>query len=206
MSVDEEIESLVRAASFDADAVLTTLGVPTSASPGEGESSLGRLVADAYRNAARAHVAIVHDATVEGRLPAGDVTYRQVYDVQPVRHQVRRVFVPGSVVEDVIEQALRGAIPSVHISGLHVEYDPNARPGDRVRRIRLDGDRGLNRGDMYWLAINDFMAFGGGGYSMLAGLESEPVGLSDFAALTQYLSRLPRPVTAPRVRRIRARQ
>ena len=196
--------SLAAAASPPTDSVVTTAVLPVTA--GGEDSRIGRLIADAYRNAARAQVAIVHNSVISGGLPAGDVTYQDVYDVQPVRHTIHRMLVRGDVIREAFEHLLRGATPTAHVSGVEIDYDPLGRPGNRIRRIRLSGDRGFGDGEMYWLAVSDFMARGGGGYAMLPGHQAESVGVSDFQALANFLSLLPRPLDVPATPRLRARR
>jgi hypothetical protein len=47
--------------------------------------------------------------------------------------------------------------------------------------------------------VDDFLAGGGEGYTMLIGRPSEPAGTLDVDGLITYLRRLPQPVGLPRV-------
>jgi len=57
----------------------------------------------------------------------------------------------------------------------------------------------LGRDTRYTLAIDDFLAGGGDGYSMLVRLPREPGGILDVDAVITYLRRLPPPaeITVP---------
>lgn len=189
---------------FPADSVLTTTLLPIS---DDGlESGLGRLIADAYRNAARADIAIVHNSSIAGSLPVGTVTYGDVYEIQPVTHVVHRMSVRGEVVRAALEHIVQGAEPIAHVAGLEVQYDPNADPGRRIRRVRLSGDRGFSNGRSYTVAVSGFLAAGGGGFAMFEGVPSVSTGVSDFDALATYIDLLPAPLAAPENARLQPRQ
>ena len=101
-----------------------------------------------------------------------------------------------------LEHALGSNRPHVHVSGITVRYDPDREPGDRVREVRLADDRRVRRDRTYTLAVPDFMAVGGSGYSMLIGQPMERTALIDLDATIQYLGRLRQPVelsTADRI-------
>ena len=85
-----------------------------------------------------------------------------------------------------------------------VWYDPRRRVGDRVRRVRLSNNTQLRRNQTYSLATSDFLASGGAGFDMLAGVrEVEGVDLFAADALANYLPRLPQPVAMTSVTRFR---
>src|SRR2546425_8702831 len=48
--------------------------------------------------------------------------------------------------------------------------------------------RGLDDGRTYTVAVSDFLAAGGSGYTMFRGLPAEDLGLVDLDALIQYLA------------------
>jgi 5'-nucleotidase len=61
--------------------------------------------------------------------------------------------------------------------------------------MELSGGRNLRTEATYTLAVDDFLAGGGDGDTMLAGLPAEPGGMLDVEGLITYLRRLPQPVT-----------
>jgi 5'-nucleotidase len=167
-----------------------------------GESAIGRLVADGFRNAARADVGLINDGGIRADLPAGPVTYGQLFLVMPFRNQLVRVSVTGAVLTEVLEHALAGGAPRAHVSGITVRFDPRRPPGSRVRQVRFPDGRRLDRRRTYTLAVPDFLAAGGDDYAMLVGLPAEPAGITDLDALTRYLGLLPQPVAPPGVARL----
>jgi 2',3'-cyclic-nucleotide 2'-phosphodiesterase (5'-nucleotidase family) len=88
----------------------------------------------------------------------------------PFRNQLVVMTVKGSDLREAIENglsrlpAIAGRFPQV--SGMRVEYDMQRPPGSRVVSIEAGGAP-LDPNRMYKVAINDFMARGGDGYTAL---------------------------------------
>src|SRR5213594_1867773 len=161
------------------------------------EYGLGRLIADAQRNVAKADVAIVNNGGIRADLPAGTVTYGDLYAVQPFQNRLVRLFARGKVLKQALEHVVAGDRADAHVSGLEVWYDPRKPVGHRVAKVRLTNGQGLDNGRTYTVAVSDFLAAGGSGYTMLRGLPAADVGLVDLDALIQYLAVLRPPVEAP---------
>jgi 5'-nucleotidase len=143
----------------------------------------------------RADVGLVGNADIRADLPAGPVTYGELFEVQPSQNSMVRVTLRGSQLREVLEHALDGTGgPTAHVAGATVRYDPRRRAGKRIRRIELQAGKVLQQKAVYTLAVDDFIGGGGAGYTMLAGLPSEPASMLDVDALVVYLRRLPQPV------------
>ncbi|MGH7548794.1 MAG: 5'-nucleotidase C-terminal domain-containing protein [Gemmatimonadales bacterium] len=166
------------------------------------EHGLGRLIADAQRNIAKADVAIMNNGGIRADLPSGTVTYGDLYHVQPFQNRLVRLVVPGKVLKQALEQAVAGDHADAHVSGVEVWYDPRKRVGDRITKVRLASGRDVDDKRIYTLAVSDFVASGGSGFAMLSGLTPEDLGILDLDALIQYLAVLRQPVEAPTDERI----
>jgi 2',3'-cyclic-nucleotide 2'-phosphodiesterase (5'-nucleotidase family) len=106
-----------------------------------------------------------------------------------------KVTLSGAQLREVLEHTLdQGGRPTAHVAGVKVRYDPRRPPGQRARSIELQDGGKLRPDQTYTLAVDDFLAGGGEGYTMLAGLPTEPGGTMDVEALKTYLRRLPQPV------------
>lgn len=159
------------------------------------QNRLGSMIAEARRNVLRADVGLVGNADIRADLPAGPVTYGELFEVQPSQNSMVRVTVRGAQLREVLEHALDGSGgPTAHVAGATVRYDPRRRAGKRIRRIELQPGKALQPKAVYTLAVDDFIGGGGAGYTMLAGLPSEPASMLDVDALVAYLRRLPQPV------------
>jgi 2',3'-cyclic-nucleotide 2'-phosphodiesterase (5'-nucleotidase family) len=156
---------------------------------------LGGLLAEARRNVLRADVGLVSNTGIRADLPAGPVTYGQLFEIQPSQSRLVRLTLSGAQLREVLEHAIdRAGRPTAHVAGVKVRYDPRARKR-RVISVELPGGRKFQSSATYTLAADDFLSTGGDGYTMLAGLPAEPGGLLDVEGLIAYLRRLPQPVT-----------
>jgi 2',3'-cyclic-nucleotide 2'-phosphodiesterase (5'-nucleotidase family) len=161
------------------------------------EHGLGRLIADAQRNIAKADVAIMNNGGIRADLAAGTVTYGDLYHVQPFQNRLVRIAIPGTVLKRALEHAVADDRPAAHVSGVELWYDPRKRVGRRITKVRLANGRGIEDEQVYALAVSDFLATGGSGYTMLRELRAEDVGIVDLDALVQHLALLRQPVEAP---------
>ncbi len=169
--------------------------------PREGDQHrLGGLIAEARRNVLRADVGLVANSEIGADLPAGAVTYGQLYRVQPSEAGLVKVTLTGAQLREVLEQSLsRDGRPAAHIAGARVRYDPRRPPGRRIQRVELLGSRKFQSNAEYTLATDDFLASGGEGYFALVNRRSVPGSILDVDAVIAYLRRLPQPAvfTAP---------
>lgn len=163
---------------------------------------LGNLMADALRHAAAGvDFGLMNNGGIRRDLPAGPVTYSDLFELSPFTNNVTRVTMTGAQVRDLMEVAVQGAAPRFHVSGLTVRYDP-ARPSRRrVVSIETADGRPLDPGRTYVLGTLDFLQTGGEGLVMLNTLPARRTGKTDLENLIAYLERLPQPVVAPQDRR-----
>jgi len=210
-------DSILRAeekAAALARVTLATMKLP--AEPGAGRN-LGRLVADAYRNALRADVAIVRHDEVGERLPAGALTAQEIAAALPGQNRVMTIAMTGADLEEVLEHAVEGAAPCCEVAGLTTEFDPRAKPMKRLGRIKLPGGKSLDRKRTYLVAVSQRLIDGevftlggtdctpGGGCRNPGRLDRwkvQPADRPGSELLSEYLRRLPQPVTPPEDQRL----
>lgn len=185
----------VRKSDSLANRVVTDVALPM---PRTGDQyALGNLLADAYRNVLRADASLVNNGGIRADLPAGPLTYGQLFTVMPFQNQMVSVTVTGAQLREVMEDAITASGPDAHISGLTVTYDASRPPGHRVTQVKLSTGKPLKDRDRYSLATSDYLAAGQSGYTVLRTAPRSAVGMSDIEAVELYLRRLPRPVRGP---------
>jgi 5'-nucleotidase len=159
------------------------------------DERLGRLIAEANRNALRADVGLVNIGGIRADLPAGPVSYGALYEVEPFQNQLVTVTLSGAELREVLEQALEGTgRPALEVAGALVRYDPRWPGGRRIESVRLQGNRKLESRRRYVVSLPDYLAGGGDGFTRLTQFRSEPGGVLDLDALAGFLRRLPQPV------------
>jgi 2',3'-cyclic-nucleotide 2'-phosphodiesterase (5'-nucleotidase family) len=166
-----------------------------------GQYPLGNLVADAQRVMAHADVAIMNNGGIRADLPAGPVTYRMLFELQPFGNNLVVARVTGHELREALEYAVRGGQPHVHVSGATVTFDQAKPDGHRLVKVLVNG-KPLRDERTYTLAVNDFMSTGGDGFTMFNNLEWRPSSMSCLEAVVAWLQRQPAPVIADETVRI----
>jgi 5'-nucleotidase len=160
------------------------------------ETGLGDLVADAFREAAGADVALVLGSSLRAPLPAGPLTHRHAMSVLPFGNRVVTVELTGASLRAALERSLastgRRTGSLLQVSGLAFVADLSAPEGRRLVEARAGGAP-LRDDAIYLTAVSSHLASGGDGYVELAAA-SRPAGGRpsplDADALAAHLGRL----------------
>lgn len=173
---------------------------------GVGENPMGRLIADAQRAATGSQVAIMNAGGVRAPMPAGPVTWGDLFRIQPFGNKLVVLTLTGDMLRDAIEHAISGGATIAHISGMSVTYDPRRPAGDRITSMSLADGAKVRAREKYSVTVSDFLASGvGDGFTAFGrALESTPTGIIDLDALIRYVTSLPQPLHAPTDERMRA--
>lgn len=163
---------------------------------------LGNLLADAYREAGHADVAIVNNGGIRADLDSGVVTWGELFEVVPFQNAVTRVILTGGELRAALEHAVGSRDAAGHVSGVRLTVARGAPEGERLVAATLADGRPLREDGRYTLAVPDYLAAGGSGYAMLRGRPAVNTGIVDLDALIDHLRRLPQPVRAPSEPRI----
>lgn len=162
------------------------------------ETALGGLVADSFRAAAGADVALVPGSSLRAPLPAGPLTRRHALSVLPFGNRVVTVEMSGDALRGALARGLdsagRRSGSLLQVSGLSYEGDLSAPEGSRLVAVRVGGEA-LRGGATYRVAVSSFLAAGGDGHREVASgrrapaPDGEPL---DADALSAHLARLSR--------------
>ncbi|MEU5942090.1 bifunctional metallophosphatase/5'-nucleotidase [Micromonospora sp. NPDC047548] len=181
----------------------------------KGESQLGNVIADAQLAATDdeqgALGAFMNPGGVRTDLDAGPVTYEEAFTVQPFANNLVTLDLTGTQLYCMLEQQFvvgRTLYPSssvrytVDVNGVTgTTADPCA--GSRVVRGSLTlGGVAVADGATYRVTVNNFLAGGGDGFTVLKGGTNQVTGMIDLDAFVAYLTAAS-PVSAPALDRIR---
>ncbi len=183
-------------ASRPAGSITETLSRTPNAS---GESVLGDIIADAQLAATRAEVnggAVIAFTNPGGvrsdiaRKDEGAVTYGDVFASQPFRNQLVTLTLTGTQIKNMLEQQwLDPKRPRIlHVSGgFSYSWDGVKPVGERVATdsLALSGRR-IDPATGYRVTVNNFLAVGGDGFTVLTEGIAPQVGIYDVDALFQY--------------------
>jgi 5'-nucleotidase len=179
-----------------------------------GESPLGDVIADAQLAATRAQgdgaavVAFTNPGGVRTDLPKqgeGTVTYADLFASQPFRNQLVTLTLTGAAIKDMLEQQWldpkRPRILQVS-NGFSYAWDGAKPAGERViaERMTLNGRR-IDPAATYRVTVNNYLALGGDGFTVLKQGTEQRFGVYDVDALYGYFQ-ANGPVAPPAASRI----
>ena len=166
------------------------------------ETEAANLIADAQLAASRsagAEVAFMTGTGVRTDLvpdPRGNVRFGQIFDMQPFGNGLVVLSLTGEQVRRMLEQQFAadsyrpGARPALMVpsQGFGFDYDLSRPRGRRIVAMTLGG-RPLDPVRSYRVTVNNFLASGGDGFTVLAeGRDRIDAGL-DLDALEAWLAR-----------------
>src|SRR3954470_4080939 len=203
---DAALTSLVRryrdAAAPSAARVIGRLRGPAPKSETDEESLAADLIADAQLAATwgtdrgGADLSFINAAgTRAGIVPRADgtVTYGQIFAVQPFGNNLVVKTLSGAQLKALLEQQFVGEGTQAKLASLLIPsanfrfaYDLSRPAGQRIQSITLDA-KPIDRARSYRVTVNNFLASGGDGFSVLAeGTGAFDAGI-DLDALEAYL-------------------
>ncbi|HEX6247585.1 MAG TPA: bifunctional metallophosphatase/5'-nucleotidase [Nocardioidaceae bacterium] len=180
----------------------------------KGESPLGNLIADAQLWATDdeydAVAAFMNPGGVRADLGAGEITYEEAFTIQPFTNNLVTMDLTGEQLYCMLEQQfVTGKIlqPSSTVSYAVDPAGTVASADDPCGgSVVVDGSLWLGGtqvvdGETYRVTVNNFLAGGGDGFSVLTGGTNAVTGPIDLDAFTAYLTAND-PVSAPATDRI----
>jgi 5'-nucleotidase len=120
------------------------------------------------------------------------VTYNQLFTVQPFNNVMTVKTMTGDMIRRLLEQqftVLPGGIRLLQVSnGFTYTYDTTRAPGDRVSNIRINGVP-IDPIASYRVAMNNFLASGGDGFTVFNEGTNPLGGEIDLDALVNYFQK-----------------
>ncbi len=168
----------------------------TRAANAAGESALGDVIADAQLAATSpplfggAVVAFMNPGGIRADIAPGDVTYGELFAVQPFSNVMTVMTCTGAQIEAILEQQWQpsGITNILQIpDGFTYTWDAAAPIGSRVdiASIKIDGVA-ISPLTSYRVAMNNFLATGGDGFSAFTGCTNPLGGEIDLDVLVTY--------------------
>jgi len=124
------------------------------------------------------HFAFTNSGGLRTDLDAGEITFGEIFEVMPFDNTLVTVNVTGDQLKEVLEEGVGegdsycgGTLSDgiIQVSGLKFDWDDDEPGGSRVSNVRYDDDSPVDLGSAasYVIAVNDYMASGGSGYTIL---------------------------------------
>jgi 5'-nucleotidase / UDP-sugar diphosphatase len=138
------------------------------------ETNIADFVADSFRKAAGADVALVNGGSLRADtiISKGEVTLRDVLSILPFNNELSKIEVTGATLLQALEHGVSRSGPGSEpgrfpqVSGLRYSFDTSLLPGARVKDVTVGG-RPLDAKKTYTLVTTRYVADGGDQYAML---------------------------------------
>ncbi|WP_224249880.1 bifunctional metallophosphatase/5'-nucleotidase [Hyalangium gracile] len=180
-----------------------------------GEFLLGNVIADAMLAASKdeakggAVIALQNPGGVRADINAGEISYGEVFTVQPFANNLTTLTLTGAEIEEVLEQQFpphqtSGNTLIMQVSeGFSYTWKASGPAGDKIdpATIMLNGVP-LDPTASYRVTVNNFMASGGDSYTAFTKGTNVLTGPIDVDAVEAYL-RANNPLTPPALGRIK---
>lgn len=169
----------------------------TRAENSAGESALGNLIADAQRAAMGTDFSFMNPGGIRADVPAGEVTWGELFTVQPFGNSLVKMDLTGQQIYDLLEQQWAGQTFAriLKTSGLTYQWDAAAPVGGRVVAVYRNGTP-LDRTATYTATVNSFLADGGDNFTVLREGSNRVGGPVDLDALIAHIKTIPQPFSA----------
>ncbi|WP_420824110.1 bifunctional metallophosphatase/5'-nucleotidase [Thermoflavimicrobium daqui] len=189
--------------------VIGKASVPITKQTNEaGESAAGNLIADAQRWKMNTDFAFMNPGGVRADIPEGDVTFGDLYTVQPFNNDLVSMKLTGAQIKQALNQIFSDPNrPHIlHVSGLTYTWDPNRPANDRIIEVKKADGTPIDPNQTYTVTANYFLADGGDNFTVFKEGTDRVTGQSDLDALVEYVKQLPQPFSAQIEGRIKLAQ
>jgi 2',3'-cyclic-nucleotide 2'-phosphodiesterase (5'-nucleotidase family) len=156
-----------------------------------GELPLGNWQADVFRAMTGSDIAFQNVGGIRSSIPAGDVTYRNIYELSPFGNTIVTMKLTGAQVKDILEKSVSGRFGMLQVSGLKFKYDMGRQQGDRAFDVTVGGSP-LSYKKSYKAVTNSFTAAGGDGFDTFKkAADVKDTGIIDRDIQLEYLKKHP---------------
>lgn len=136
------------------------------------ESAFANLITDALKEYTHADIAILNGGSIRGEMNYSvgqHISRRHVISELPYRSHILLLKMTGETIKKAVEYGLNGLDRDLgrflHVSGLSIVYDTSLAKNQRVLSILHDGVN-LQPHKKYTVAMSDYLATGGDGFTM----------------------------------------
>jgi len=156
-----------------------------------GESTLGDLIADAQAEATGAQLTFMNAGGIRADLDAGDITYNDLFTIQPFGNTMVTMNLTGGLIYQVLEQQFPGAFGQttqriMKTSGFHYTWDSTKPAGSKIVEVDIGGVP-IDLNATYRVSCNNFMATGGDGFTTFISGTDQVGGPIDLDVLIKYV-------------------
>lgn len=155
------------------------------------ETNLGNLVADMLRYYTNADIAVYNGGGIRTSADLGEITLEKAMEIMAFSNEVVVLRLSGSTIIEALEHGVSsyGFVSGkfLQVSGIRMYIDPSKPAGERVVSVLVHGEP-LVLDQLYTLATNDYLGYGGDGYTMFVDAELvEIMEMTDQQMFIEYI-------------------
>jgi len=154
-----------------------------------GDFALGNLIADGMKHAMNADFAMMNGGGVRAQLDAGEVTFGDLFAIQPFGNILNKVNLSGADLETVLNNQITDKGLDFHIAGFKYTWDSTTK---KVVNIFLPDGSKIDPNKEYSVVVNNYM-YGNVKYGIGQLSTNLEIGPDDLQATINYVKTLPKP-------------
>jgi len=154
-----------------------------------GDIALGNLIADGMKYAMNADFAMMNGGGVRAQLDAGEVTFGDLFAIQPFGNILNKVNLSGADLETVLNNQITDKGLDFHIAGFKYTWDSSTK---KVVNILLPDGSKIDPNKEYSVVVNNYM-YGNVKYGIGQLSTNLEIGTDDLQATINYVKTLPKP-------------
>ena len=135
-----------------------------------GETALGNLITDAFRDYYAADIAVINGGGIRANIAQGVIRLYDIFSVLPFHNNICLIRISGTQLNKLLEHGVSAVESSggrfLQISGARYTYDWQKPIGERIVKSSHRG-KPIHQDSSYTLALPDFRLHGGDGFNEL---------------------------------------
>ncbi|MCJ8008656.1 bifunctional metallophosphatase/5'-nucleotidase [Lederbergia wuyishanensis] len=119
-----------------------------------GDNALGNLIADGMNYEMKSDFALMNGGGIRDILDKGEITWEDLFNIQPFNNTLITVTIPGSALEPILNAQISSYGPDVSIGGFSYTWDSAT---NKVVNIYLPDGTPIDKNGTYTLTVNNYM-------------------------------------------------
>ncbi|MBS4201737.1 5'-nucleotidase C-terminal domain-containing protein [Bacillus sp. FJAT-49732] len=119
-----------------------------------GDNALGNLIADGMNYEMKSDFALMNGGGIRDILDKGEITWEDLFNIQPFNNTLISVTIPGSALEPILNAQISSYGPDVSIGGFTYTWNSAT---NKVVNIYLPDGTPIDKNGIYTLTVNNYM-------------------------------------------------
>ena len=160
---------------------------------GDANAPLVAFVSDAMRDYGATDIGIQNTGGVRENIVMGDVTRRQIFNMEPFGNELVRFNVNGTFLKRLLEHRAQRDRLGTGVSGIVITFDGGKPEGERISKIDFTNGKSFHPDSIYSVTTSDYLLMGNSGMAMLTEIPQDKVdwlGMRLADAIAKYVAKM----------------